>query len=229
MADGAQFLCQFSDLARESAVFCQSRVGTRVVASGLHVNFFTSRGHGLASSRVHPHEGSAGQPWSKSPRLATNARVPRPLLLACRAERCRGAATLCTSHPINALGLDHQIAEKAVLPAQHRASRSCPGRLIRAYPSRSAAMFRFRSSTQRRTVHQQPTRIRLAVERLEGRDLPSFVSSLPFAAGYQPAAVVTGDFNGDGKLDLAVANNGAYLVSVLRRQHLPTARELCRR
>ena len=35
----------------------------------------TWREHGLASSRVHPHEGSAGRPWSKSPRLATNARV----------------------------------------------------------------------------------------------------------------------------------------------------------
>ena len=44
--------------------------------------------------------------------------------------------------------------------------------------------------------------------------LPSFLSPVDYPAGSAPEAVVTGDFNGDGKLDLATAgNNGS--VSVL--------------
>jgi hypothetical protein len=44
------------------------------------------------------------------------------------------------------------------------------------------------------------------------------VSTLPqtaFGVGSQPGSVAVGDFNGDGKLDLAVANRGANTVSIL--------------
>jgi subtilisin family serine protease len=42
-----------------------------------------------------------------------------------------------------------------------------------------------------------------------------FKLSINTAAGYYPVAVATGDFNGDGKPDLATANQNAHTVSVL--------------
>ena len=44
------------------------------------------------------------------------------------------------------------------------------------------------------------------LETLDERALPSLVSHYSFAVNHYPDAVVTGDFNGDGKLDVAVAN-----------------------
>ena len=38
---------------------------------------------------------------------------------------------------------------------------------------------------------------------------------IPFATGSGPSSVVTPDFNGDGKLDLAVANSGSNNISIL--------------
>src|SRR5262245_1000032 len=56
----------------------------------------------------------------------------------------------------------------------------------------------------------------LVLEPLEARDLPSFVAPPAFLAGPSPAAVATGDFNGDGQYDLAVANKASPgSVSVL--------------
>src|SRR5438445_632232 len=43
----------------------------------------------------------------------------------------------------------------------------------------------------------------------------SFIARRDFAAGRSPDSVAVGDFNGDGKLDLAVASFGSNLVSVL--------------
>src|SRR6516225_6414802 len=43
----------------------------------------------------------------------------------------------------------------------------------------------------------------------------SFIAPRAFAAGVAPFSVAVGDFNGDGILDLAVANEGSNNVSVL--------------
>src|SRR5947207_8498748 len=77
-----------------------------------------------------------------------------------------------------------------------------------------------------RSVFQAPTRPsdparrraarpRLQVEPLDERAIPSLVGTLSYAVGQYPQAVVTGEFNGDGKLDLAVANEYDNTVSVL--------------
>src|SRR5207248_3033581 len=53
------------------------------------------------------------------------------------------------------------------------------------------------------------------LEVLEDRVVPAFLAPVSYAAGALPDAVVTADFNGDGKLDLAVANAGSNDVSLL--------------
>jgi len=48
-----------------------------------------------------------------------------------------------------------------------------------------------------------------------GATTPTFSTKTDFATGSLPYSVSIGDFNGDGKLDMAVANYGANTVSVL--------------
>jgi hypothetical protein len=61
----------------------------------------------------------------------------------------------------------------------------------------------------------------LRLERLEDRNLPSFITSpiysvgLNAAAGSNPVALATGDINGDGKLDVVTANKGSNAISLL--------------
>ena len=43
----------------------------------------------------------------------------------------------------------------------------------------------------------------------------SFIARRDFGAGSGPVSVTVGDFDGDGKLDLAVANSDSNNVSVL--------------
>src|SRR6266545_3909963 len=43
----------------------------------------------------------------------------------------------------------------------------------------------------------------------------SFGAKTDFGTGARPSSVAVGDFNGDGKLDLAVANFGSNTVSIL--------------
>jgi hypothetical protein len=66
----------------------------------------------------------------------------------------------------------------------------------------------------RRSRRKRPS-CNLSVEILEDRSVPSFFGPVNYAVGSSPQAVVTGDFNGDGKVDLAVANNGSNTVSIL--------------
>jgi hypothetical protein len=53
------------------------------------------------------------------------------------------------------------------------------------------------------------------LEVLEDRTLPSFVAPVSYIIDGYPEAVVTGDFNGDGRLDLAVANAYSNSVGIL--------------
>jgi hypothetical protein len=53
------------------------------------------------------------------------------------------------------------------------------------------------------------------VEALEERAVPSFSPAVDYPVGLGPSAVVSGDFNADGRLDLAAANTGSNTVSVL--------------
>jgi hypothetical protein len=70
-----------------------------------------------------------------------------------------------------------------------------------------------RAGRRPRTALRQIRKPRL--ERLETRCLPGFLAPLAFDAGTQPWSVAVGDFNGDGKQDLAVANVQSNNVSVL--------------
>jgi hypothetical protein len=71
------------------------------------------------------------------------------------------------------------------------------------------ALFRRRhQSRQRQSIG------RACCEMLEGRRLLSFTPAVNYAVGTNPRSVVTADFNGDGKLDLATANAAGGNVSV---------------
>ena len=59
-----------------------------------------------------------------------------------------------------------------------------------------------------------PLNVALNVTNPSGTLAPA--SGSPFAAGNSPQAVATGDFNGDGNLDLALANNGDSTVTLLQ-------------
>jgi hypothetical protein len=69
--------------------------------------------------------------------------------------------------------------------------------------------------TRRRLNRRRPPASRLCLEALEDRALLSFSPAVSYPVGANPQAVVTGDFNGDGRLDLAVANSTSNTVSLL--------------
>src|SRR4051794_3535468 len=52
-------------------------------------------------------------------------------------------------------------------------------------------------------------------EALEERTLLSFADFVSYGTGSGPAAAVLGDFNGDNKPDIAVANSSATNISIL--------------
>jgi hypothetical protein len=59
-------------------------------------------------------------------------------------------------------------------------------------------------------------RIRPAVERLEVRAIPALLNAIQtFDVGMGPQSEAVGDFNGDGRLDLVVANSSSNNISVL--------------
>jgi Ca2+-binding RTX toxin-like protein len=66
-----------------------------------------------------------------------------------------------------------------------------------------------------RRALRRPAAVPLQLETLEDRTLLSFYAPISYAAGTTPIAVVTADFNRDGRLDLAVANSSSSTVSVL--------------
>lgn len=57
---------------------------------------------------------------------------------------------------------------------------------------------------------------RLGFESLEVRDVPAFLTPTTFATGANPAGIAVGDFNGDGRDDMAVVSQAvAGSVGVL--------------
>jgi hypothetical protein len=64
-------------------------------------------------------------------------------------------------------------------------------------------------------ARRRPAARQLQLEALEDRYLLSFSPAVNYPVGASPQAVVTGDFNGDGRLDLAVANGAGSTVSIL--------------
>ena len=59
----------------------------------------------------------------------------------------------------------------------------------------------------RRRTRQGAVRCWLGLEGLEGRVVPAFLTPVTYAAGTNPAAIAVGDFNGDGRDDMAVVNS----------------------
>src|SRR5437899_2425683 len=79
-----------------------------------------------------------------------------------------------------------------------------------------------RDRVERRSArsHTRFQPYRPSVEALEDRTLLSFLTAPTYAVGANPVSAAVGDFNGDGHLDLAVANGGtnrtpAGTVSIL--------------
>jgi hypothetical protein len=60
-----------------------------------------------------------------------------------------------------------------------------------------------------------PNRRRLLLEGLEQRQLLTFAAAVDYPVGSNPQAIVSADFNNDGRLDLATANSGNNFVTVL--------------
>src|SRR5262245_2835567 len=83
---------------------------------------------------------------------------------------------------------------------QSLCSNLAPGRSQRQRPRRNSA---------------RPAAYRPRFEALEDRLTLSFSPATSFPVGLKPQAVVTADFNNDGRLDLATANAGGNTVSVL--------------
>jgi hypothetical protein len=68
---------------------------------------------------------------------------------------------------------------------------------------------------KRRLLRNALARPRLQIEPLEDRTVPSFYAPVGYTAGTNPYAIVTADFNGDSRLDLAVVNANSDNVSIL--------------
>ena len=66
---------------------------------------------------------------------------------------------------------------------------------------------------QPRSSRRKPTGVKLSVDTLEDRSLPSFVGPVNYAVAAYPLDMAVSDFNGDGKSDLVTINDTQ--VSVL--------------
>src|SRR5262249_46379624 len=59
-------------------------------------------------------------------------------------------------------------------------------------------------------------RVQLAIESLEGRVVPAFLTPVSYSAGANPAGIAVGDFNNDGRDDMAAVNQSlAGSVNIL--------------
>src|SRR5947209_7146280 len=70
--------------------------------------------------------------------------------------------------------------------------------------------------TYRRPTRAAKRTFSLTLEALEDRAVPAFLAPVNYPAGVAPTAIAVGDFNGDGRPDIATVNNtGIGTVSVL--------------
>src|SRR5262249_29478640 len=88
---------------------------------------------------------------------------------------------------------------------------------IKEIPMPLQNVFKSLTSTppRRRPIRRSPPASRPRLEALEDRCLLSFNPAVSYAVGTGPQGLLTADLNGDGRLDLAVANSGSNTVSVL--------------
>ena len=75
--------------------------------------------------------------------------------------------------------------------------------------------FQFRRQLDMAVANNFEVPLQNDVSLLAGDGTGKFAAAVPLGAGNNPFGVVAADFTGDGKLDLAVANNGSPFVSVL--------------
>src|SRR3954451_4298755 len=71
------------------------------------------------------------------------------------------------------------------------------------------------TATRRPPIRRSPPASRLCLEALEDRTVPAFLTPVNYPVGGYPQAVISGDFNNDSILDLAVANSNGRTVGVL--------------
>ena len=71
------------------------------------------------------------------------------------------------------------------------------------------------TSRRRRPIRRRPAAGRLQVESLEDRCLLSFGLPVDYGVGLAAQGLVSADFNGDGRLDLATAIRDDHTVRVL--------------
>src|SRR5688572_28976379 len=86
---------------------------------------------------------------------------------------------------------------------------------IRRSPSPSVTNFPTSFTQRVLTTRAHQALRRAACETLEERRLLSFSAAVHYPTGAGPQDVATGDFNGDGRPDLAVTSAGTSTVGVL--------------
>ena len=102
----------------------------------------------------------------------------------------------------------------SVLAGQRRRHLPAPGDVTRWGPVPTPS-WRATSTATAGPTWPSPTHGSNDVSVLLGNGDGTFQTQVTYAVGSEPAALVAGDFNGDGRTDLAVANFGANDVSVL--------------
>src|SRR5262245_21121767 len=103
----------------------------------------------------------------------------------------------------------HCIADQLLMGERTMSFHSWLQDLRSALAQRQGQRHRGRQGSHRAATH------RPSLEVLEDRCVPAFLAPVDYAVGPYPYAVVTADFNGDGRLDLATANWDRNYVSVL--------------
>ena len=97
--------------------------------------------------------------------------------------------------------------------------------MFRSWFSKWLAARRKKSIAQRATKRNTSSRFRPGLECLEDRAVPAFLAPASYAAGANPAGIAVGDYNGDGRADLAVANQtldgDRRHPAEQRRRHVP--------